>query len=198
MHHQEREDYVKRSIKLLEERLTQEGLTFELSGRSKHLYSIARKMERDKRNLDQIFDLMAIRAILEPANGVNGMAQEEAEKAVCYRALGIVHSLWTPIPGRFKDYVAVPKPNGYQSLHTTVIGLLGQPIEVQIRTRRMHKVAEFGVAAHWAYKDGIVDPAEVQKRLEWMKQLLDVDCSVDDAEGFVDAVKTEYLSGRGP
>src|SRR5690554_7559956 len=196
MHHQEREDYVKRSIKLLEERLTQEGLTFELSGRSKHLYSIARKMERDKRNLDQIFDLMAIRAILEPANGVGGMAHEEAEKAVCYRALGIVHSLWTPIPGRFKDYVAVPKPNGYQSLHTTVIGLLGQPIEVQIRTRRMHEVAEFGVAAHWAYKDGIQDPAEIQKRLEWMKQLLDVDSAIDDAEGFVDAVKTDYLSER--
>src|SRR5690554_3986976 len=260
MHHQEREDYVKRSIKLLEERLTQEGLTFELSGRSKHLYSIARKMERDKRNLDQIFDLMAIRAILEPANGVGGMAHEEAEKAVCYRALGIVHSLWTPIPGRFKDYVAVPKPNGYQSLHTTVIGLLGQPIEVQIRTRGMHEVAEvgvaacwaykagvedahpipglckdylavtkphgyhslhtpvigvlgqpievqirtrgmhevaeFGVAAHWAYKDGVEDTDEIQRRLDWMKQLLEVDTTSDDADAFVDAVKTDLLSER--
>src|SRR5690554_4722116 len=196
MHHQEREDYVKRSIKLLEERLTQEGLTFELSGRSKHLYSIARKMERDKRNLDQIFDLMAIRAILEPANGVGGMAHEEAEKAVCYRALGIVHSLWTPIPGRFKDYVAVPKPNGYQSLHTTVIGLLGQPIEVQIRTRNMHEVAEYVVAAHWAYKDGVEDTDEIQRRLDWMKQLLEVDTASDDADAFVDAVKTDLLSER--
>ena len=195
--HIEREKYVQESIALLAERLEAEGLRFELSGRSKHLYSIYRKMQRDNRSLDQIFDLMAIRAILdpEPVNG-NGLAQDDAEKAVCYRALGIVHSLWTPIPGRFKDYVAVPKPNGYQSLHTTVIGLLGQPIEVQIRTRRMHKVAEFGVAAHWAYKDGIVDPAEVQKRLEWMKQLLDVDSAIDDAEGFVDAVKTDYLSER--
>src|SRR5690554_5136737 len=196
MHHQEREDYVKRSIKLLEERLTQEGLTFELSGRSKHLYSIYRKMQRDNRSLDQIFDLMAIRAILDPETNGNGLAQEEAEKAVCYRALGIVHSLWTPIPGRFKDYVAVPKPNGYQSLHTTVIGLLGQPIEVQIRTRNMHEVAEYGVAAHWAYKDGVEDTDEIQRRLDWMKQLLEVDTASDDADAFVDAVKTDLLSER--
>jgi len=194
--HIEREKYVKQAIGHLADRLTSEGLKFELSGRSKHLYSIYRKMHRDNRSLDQIFDLMAIRAILDPEPNGNGLAQEEAEKAVCYRALGIVHSLWTPIPGRFKDYVAVPKPNGYQSLHTTVIGLLGQPIEVQIRTRSMHEVAEFGVAAHWAYKDGINDPAEIQKRLEWMKQLLDIDTTSDDAEGFVDAVKTDYLGER--
>ncbi len=196
MRHAEREAYVEQSIELLAERLEAEGLRFELSGRSKHLYSIHRKMQRDNRNLDQIFDLMAIRAILETdANGTS-LTPEDAEKAVCYRALGIVHSLWTPIPGRFKDYVAVPKPNGYQSLHTTVIGLLGQPIEVQIRTRSMHEVAEFGVAAHWAYKDGVEDSADVQQRLEWMKQLLEVDTSSDDAEGFVDAVKTDYLSER--
>jgi len=194
--HIEREQYVKQSIKLLADRLEAEGLVFELSGRSKHLYSIHRKMQRDGRTLDQIFDLMAIRAIIEPENGNSNMGKEDAEKAVCYRALGIVHSLWTPIPGRFKDYVAVPKPNGYQSLHTTVIGLLGQPIEVQIRTRSMHEVAEFGVAAHWAYKDGVEDPAVVQERIEWMKQLLDVDTSSDDAEGFVDAVKTDYLGER--
>src|SRR5690606_11868778 len=196
MRHVEREAYVKQSIDLLAEKLEAEGLTFELSGRSKHLYSIYRKMQRDNRNLDQIFDLMAIRAILDPDTSSNGMGREDAEKAVCYRALGIVHSLWTPIPGRFKDYVAVPKPNGYQSLHTTVIGLLGQPIEVQIRTRSMHEVAEFGVAAHWAYKEGVVDTDEVQKRLDWMKQLLEVDTTADDADSFVDAVKTDLLSER--
>ncbi len=205
MRQSEREAYVKKSIKLLEERLRQEGLKFELSGRSKHLYSIHRKMLRDHRNLDQIFDLMAIRAVLDPGeNDLGGgsggvgpaMPNEEAEKAVCYRALGIVHSLWTPIPGRFKDYVAVPKPNGYQSLHTTVIGLLGQPIEVQIRTRHMHEVAEYGVAAHWAYKEGVEDTAEVQKRLDWMKQLLEVDTSSEDADAFVDAVKTDLLAER--
>ncbi len=196
MRQSEREAYVKKSIKLLEGRLVHEGLTFELSGRSKHLYSIHRKMQRDHRNLDQIFDLMAIRAILDPEAGPNGMVSDDAEKAVCYRALGIVHSLWTPIPGRFKDYVAVPKPNGYQSLHTTVIGLLGQPIEVQIRTRRMHEVAEFGVAAHWAYKEGVTDVEEVQRRLDWMKQLLDVDTSSEDAGAFLDAVKTDIFSER--
>ncbi len=196
MRHAEREAYVKESITLLSGRLRAEGLTFELSGRSKHLYSIYRKMQRDNKNLDQIFDLMAIRAILAPDPPMLGMAPEDAEKAVCYRALGIVHSLWTPIPGRFKDYVAVPKPNGYQSLHTTVIGLLGQPIEVQIRTRGMHEVAEFGVAAHWAYKEGIEDTDEVQKRLEWMKQLLDVDTTSEDAGAFIDAVKSDFLSER--
>lgn len=186
----EREAYVHASIEALGERLRVEGLRFELAGRSKHLYSIHRKMLRDGKNLDQIFDLMAIRVILDTNGG------DEDEKAGCYRALGIVHSLWTPIPGRFKDYVAVPKPNGYQSLHTTVIGLQGQPIEVQIRSRRMHEVAEFGVAAHWAYKQGIDDVDEVQKRLAWMQQLLDVDTSVDSAGAFVDAVKSDLLAER--
>ena len=186
----EREAYVHASIEALGVRLRVEGLRFELAGRSKHLYSIHRKMLRDGKNLDQIFDLMAIRVILDTNGG------DEDEKAGCYRALGIVHSLWTPIPGRFKDYVAVPKPNGYQSLHTTVIGLQGQPIEVQIRSRRMHEVAEFGVAAHWAYKQGIDDVDEVQKRLAWMQQLLDVDTSVDSAGAFVDAVKSDLLAER--
>ena len=190
----EREAYVSASIEALTARLDSEGLRFELAGRSKHLYSIHRKMLRDGKNLDQIFDLMAIRVILD-AGGTPGATDDE-EKASCYRALGIVHSLWTPIPGRFKDYVAVPKPNGYQSLHTTVIGLQGQPIEVQIRSRRMHEVAEFGVAAHWAYKQGIDDVGEVQKRLSWMQQLLDVDTDADSAGAFVDAVKTDLLAER--
>ena len=190
----EREAYVEASIEALETRLRAEGLRFELAGRSKHLYSIHRKMLRDGKNLDQIFDLMAIRVILDTDGPDAG--GDDVEKASCYRALGIVHSLWTPIPGRFKDYVAVPKPNGYQSLHTTVIGLQGQPIEVQIRSRRMHEVAEFGVAAHWAYKQGIDDVGEVQKRLAWMQQLLDVDTDADSAGAFVDAVKTDLLAER--
>lgn len=199
----EREAYVDASIDLLAARLRTEGLRYELAGRSKHLYSIHRKMMlRDGKNLDQIFDLMAIRVILDAGGagaaiyGVRAGTADDEEKAVCYRALGIIHSLWTPIPGRFKDYVAVPKPNGYQSLHTTVIGLKGQPIEVQIRSRRMHEVAEFGVAAHWAYKQGIDDIGEAEKRLAWMQQLLDVDTSVDSAGAFVDAVKTDLLAER--
>ena len=202
MRHNERETYVHESIEMLATRLASEGLRYDLAGRSKHLYSIHRKMQRDGKHLDQIFDLMAIRVILDTpgADDAPGapfdLTGDETEKAVCYRALGIVHSLWTPIPGRFKDYVAVPKPNGYQSLHTTVIGLQGQPIEVQIRTRRMHEVAEFGVAAHWAYKQGIDDVAEVQKRLAWMQQLLDVDTSAETAGAFIDAVKTDLLAER--
>ncbi len=195
----EREAYVQESIESLKERLNQEGLKYEVSGRSKHLYSIYRKMQRDGKGLDQIFDLMAIRAVVEPSKiepSKNSEPNDDDEKAVCYRALGIVHSLWTPIPGRFKDYVAVPKPNGYQSLHTTVIGLKGQPIEVQIRTRRMHQIAEFGVAAHWAYKQGLEDTEEIKRRLEWMKQLLDVDDSVESAGAFVDTVKTDLLAER--
>ena len=197
----EREGYVQASIEALSTRLQTEGLRFELAGRSKHLYSIHRKMLRDGKTLDQIFDLMAIRVILETgapvgAHGLPAGTGDDEEKASCYRALGIVHSLWTPIPGRFKDYVAVPKPNGYQSLHTTVIGLQGQPIEVQIRSRRMHEVAEFGVAAHWAYKQGIDDVGEVERRLAWMQQLLDVDTTADSAGAFVDAVKTDLLAER--
>ncbi len=195
MRHAEREQFLTDSISLLRDRLSAEGLTYEVSGRSKHLHSIHRKMVRDGKNLDQIFDLMAIRAIIDADNG-GELSRADQEKAVCYRALGIVHSLWTPIPGRFKDYVAVPKPNDYQSLHTTVIGLQGQPIEVQIRTRKMHQVAEFGVAAHWAYKAGLQDPDEVQRRLSWMQQLLDANDDSESAGAFIDTVKSDMLSER--
>ena len=197
MRQNERDQYVQSSIKLLSARLEQEGLYFEISGRSKHLYSVYRKMERDAKGIDQIFDLMAIRAIIETDTSANGsMSSKEQQAAVCYRALGLVHSLWTPIPGRFKDYVAVPKLNGYQSLHTTVIGHKGQPIEVQLRTRQMHEIAEYGVAAHWAYKQGLQDVQEVQKRVSWMKQLLDVDKNENSAKDFVDTVRQDFLSER--
>ena len=198
MRRAEREAYVGRSITMLEERLSLEGLTFDIAGRSKGLYSVHQKIIRDAKNLDQIFDLMAIRVVLTPTTSL-GLSIEDEEKAVCYRALGIIHSIWTPIPGRFKDYVAVPKPNGYQSLHTTVIGLQGQPIEVQIRTQRMHEIAEYGVAAHWAYKQGVGDVSAataLQGRLNWMKQLADVDAGSESAGAFVDTVKTDLLSER--
>ena len=192
----EREAHVAQAIKFLKERLDAESLAYEVAGRTKHLYSVHRKMVRDGKSIDQIFDLMAIRVIIETPSDRENMSAEEREKALCYQALGIVHSLWTPIPGRFKDYVAVPKPNGYQSLHTTVIGLRGQPIEVQIRTRRMHEVAEYGVAAHWAYKAGLEDVDRIQQRLEWMKELLEFDSSSDSAGAFVESVKSDLLSER--
>ncbi len=194
MRHTEREAYVAGSIALLKERLTDEGLRFEIVGRSKDLYSIYRKMHRDSRSLDQIFDLMAVRVIIDPEGKTE--VGDEQEKAVCYRALGIVHSLWTPIPGRFKDYVAVPKQNDYQSLHTTVIAQVGQPLEVQIRTRRMHRIAEYGVAAHWAYQQGLEDTDEIRQRLSWMEQLLAVDQEEESAGGFLETVKSDLLSER--
>jgi len=192
----ERERVVEDAIARFAEHLDSEGLSFELSGRSKHLYSIHRKMLRDNKGLDQIFDLTALRVVIDPFSSSTELVGEEAEKAVCYRALGITHSLWTPIPGRFKDYVAVPKPNGYQSLHTTVMGAAGHPIEVQIRTKAMHEIAEFGVAAHWAYKEGIQDTREIEKRLTWMQQLLEADEDADSALAFVDAVKHDLLGER--
>lgn len=192
----EREKQVKRSEEMLVARLKAEGLEADVSGRSKQLYSIYRKMQRDNKSLEQIFDLMAVRAILKPNPNDNFMTAMEQEKALCYRTLGIVHATWTPIPGRFKDYVAAPKHNGYQSLHTTVIGFDGQPIEVQIRTERMHEIAENGVAAHWAYKEGLDDTQEVGRRLEWMRQLLDLDSLSENAGLFIDTVKNDLFSER--
>lgn len=191
---QEREKQVQRSTEMLIDRLKLEGLDADVSGRSKQLYSIYRKMQRDNKNIEQIFDLMAIRAILKTNSNDSTLSPSEQEKALCYRTLGIVHATWTPIPGRFKDYVAVPKTNGYQSLHTTVIGLEGKPIEVQIRTERMHDIAENGVAAHWAYKEGLQDQQEISKRLDWMRHILDFDSLTDSASFFIDTVKNDLFS----
>ena len=198
---------------------------FEITGRSKHLYSIWGKMQRDTKHLEQIFDLLAIRVILEPrpvsdaefSNG-EGATREtlelQREKRVCYHTLGVVHSLYTPIPGRFKDYIAVPKPNGYQSLHSTVISLEGQPIEVQIRTTRMHSIAEYGVAAHWLYKSGVDDGSGFESRSagldelrkgmknlsragqDWLENLEALSSEISDAGDFVDAVQQDLLSTR--
>ncbi|WP_425145333.1 RelA/SpoT family protein [Deinococcus sp.] len=179
-----------------------------VSGRSKHLWSIYSKMNKEGKALEQIFDLLAIRVILTPKPlqrraapdgkeadaGRQERAEEVREKRVCYHSLSIVHSLWTPIPGRFKDYIAVPKPNGYQSLHTTVISPSGQPVEVQIRSRRMHEVAEYGVAAHWLYKQG--GSLGEQQREGWLKRLQQLQHEILDASDFVDAVKEDLLGGR--
>ncbi|MFC6590727.1 RelA/SpoT family protein [Deinococcus lacus] len=175
----------------------------EISGRSKHLWSIHNKMEREGKALEQIFDLMAIRVILTPRpvtvpegtdEGRRERAEETREKRICYHTISVVHSLWTPLPGRFKDYIAVPKTNGYQSLHTTVIGRSGQPIEIQVRSRRMHEVAEFGVAAHWMYKQ----ESELGKRdrENWINQLRELQHEINDATDYMDAVKNDLLSHR--
>ncbi|MDQ6772027.1 MAG: bifunctional (p)ppGpp synthetase/guanosine-3',5'-bis(diphosphate) 3'-pyrophosphohydrolase [Candidatus Dormibacteraeota bacterium] len=150
-----------------------------ISGRPKHIYSIWQKMTRDSRDFSQIYDLLAMRVLVDSVKD-------------CYGVLGIVHSLWKPLPGRFKDYVAMPKSNGYQSLHTTVISQNGEPIEIQIRTREMHEISEFGVAAHWTYKEGDQDPRFDQK-LGWLRLLMEWQKEVTDAETFVDAIKVDIF-----
>jgi GTP diphosphokinase / guanosine-3',5'-bis(diphosphate) 3'-diphosphatase len=151
----------------------------EIAGRPKHIYSIWQKMTRDNRDFSQIYDLLAMRVLVESVKD-------------CYGVLGVVHSLWKPLPGRFKDYVAMPKSNGYQSLHTTVLSHGGEPIEIQIRTQDMHQVADYGVAAHWTYKESERDPHFDQK-LSWLRLLMEWQKEVVDAESFVDAVKIDIF-----
>jgi guanosine-3',5'-bis(diphosphate) 3'-pyrophosphohydrolase len=156
------------------------GIAAGISGRPKHVYSIWQKMVRDRKDFSQIYDLLALRVQVDSIKD-------------CYGVLGVVHSIWKPLPGRFKDYIAMRKSNGYQSLHTTVISHTGEPIEVQIRTHEMHQVAEFGIAAHWLYKEGSESDVQVDRKLEWLRLLMEWQKEVVDAESFVDAVKVDIF-----
>jgi GTP pyrophosphokinase len=176
----ERESYVEEVKQIIVDKLHAHDISGEVSGRSKHLYSIWRKMESRNVDIDQIYDLVAIRIQVEDIRS-------------CYEVLGIIHSTWKPIPGRFKDYIAMPKGNMYQSLHTTVIGPHGERLEVQIRTSDMHRVAEAGIAAHWKYKEGKgYDEREV-KRFAWLRQLLEWQQELQDSREFMDTVKVELF-----
>jgi GTP diphosphokinase / guanosine-3',5'-bis(diphosphate) 3'-diphosphatase len=175
----EREALVYDLREILARELESVGISAEITGRPKHIYSVWQKMTRENKDFTEIYDLSAIRV------------QVEAVKD-CYGVLGVVHSLWKPVPGRFKDYVAMPKSNGYQSLHTTVITHTGEPIEIQIRTQEMHRIAEFGVAAHWAYKEGGRD-ANFDQKLSWLRSLLEWQNEVGDAESFLDTVKVDLF-----
>jgi GTP diphosphokinase / guanosine-3',5'-bis(diphosphate) 3'-diphosphatase len=155
------------------------GIQAVITGRPKHIYSIWQKMQRDHKDFTQIYDLLAMRVLVDSVKD-------------CYGVLGVVHSLWKPVPGRFKDYIAMQKSNNYQSLHTTVISHMGEPIEVQIRTNEMHRVADFGVAAHWNYKEGVRDPG-FDGKLSWLRLLMEWQKEVTDAESFVDAVKVDIF-----
>jgi len=176
----ERETYITEVKKIIVDKLAEHGIRGEVSGRSKHLYSIYRKMVKRNVDIDEIYDLVAIRVQVDDIRA-------------CYELLGIVHSTWKPIPGRFKDYIAMPKGNMYQSLHTTVIGPTGERMEVQIRTDEMHRIAEAGIAAHWKYKEGKgYDEREV-KRFAWLRQLLEWQQELQDSREFMDSVKIELF-----
>ncbi|MDS1030013.1 bifunctional (p)ppGpp synthetase/guanosine-3',5'-bis(diphosphate) 3'-pyrophosphohydrolase [Bacillota bacterium LX-D] len=183
MKRQEREAYINQVIKILEDKLKVMGIKVDIQGRPKHFYSIYNKMVKQGKELSEIYDLIAVRVIVDNVKD-------------CYGVLGIVHTLWKPIPGRFKDYIAMPKPNMYQSLHTTVIGPMGEPFEVQIRTWEMHRTSEYGIAAHWRYKEGKTGDKDFDQKLSWLRQLLEWQRDLGDAREFVDTLKTDLFSDR--
>jgi GTP pyrophosphokinase len=178
-----REQYISRVADKLKAELRARGIEAEVSGRPKHIYSIWRKMKRKGVNFDQIYDVQAVRVLVN-------------EIADCYAALGIVHTLWRPIPGEFDDYIATPKDNLYRSLHTAVIGPEGKTIEIQIRTDEMHQDAELGVAAHWRYKEGARSDINFDRKVAWLRQLMEWKDDVADASEFIDQVKAEVFQDR--
>src|SRR5512145_776860 len=184
----ERERFIQEVVGLLRSHLDEAKISADIYGRVKHVYSVARKMKEQELGFDEVQDLVAFRVLVD-------------DVAQCYESLGIVHALWKPVPGRFKDYVAIPKPNGYQSLHTTVIGPHGERIEVQIRTREMHAVAEKGVAAHWAYKEhgkgegrGQELSAADAKQFGWLRRLVEWQRELSDPREFLETVKVDLFS----
>src|SRR5579862_489845 len=180
----DREKHVAEAAEVLQRELEKVDIPAEISGRAKHFYSIYDKMAKKGREFNEIYDLTAMRVIVERSG-------EEGTRD-CYGALGLIHSLWKPMPGRFKDYIAMPKFNGYRSLHTTVIGPEGRPLEIQVRTREMHATAEYGVAAHWAYKGGGRTARDDQWR-RWVEQLMDVGTNEADPHEFMKTFRTDLF-----
>ncbi|SRR5579884_85948 len=179
---EEREEYIQRAVEALKKELQRLHIKADVNGRPKHIYSIAKKLERQGSvDFSRIYDLLAIRVLVD-------------EVKDCYGAIGVIHSLWKPVPGRFKDYIAMPKPNGYQSLHTTVFSFDGQPLEVQVRTYDMHRIAEYGLAAHWRYKEG--GPSDdFDAKLASLRQMLDWQRDVSASE-FVESVKLDLFQNQ--
>jgi len=178
---QEREGHIEEARQTLSAALEEIGVPAEIQGRPKHFYSIYQKMIKQGKDFSEIWDLMGLRVIV-------GTLRE------CYAVLGAVHSIWKPIPGRFKDYVAMPKSNMYQSLHTTVIGPRGEPLEIQIRTWEMHRTAEYGIAAHWRYKDGGVGGGDFEDKITWLRQILDWQKETPSGAEFVETLKVDLFS----
>lgn len=181
----DREDYIQSIVENINNHLKEVGIKADVFGRPKHFFSIYKKMVNQDKTIDQIYDLFAVRAIVDNVKD-------------CYGVLGIIHDLYKPVPGRFKDYIAMPKPNMYQSLHTTLIGPEGEPFEIQIRTLEMHRTAEFGIAAHWKYKEGnkeddnIVNvELQAEQKLNWLRQILEWQRDMSDNREFLEALKSD-------
>ena len=182
MKRDEREEYIQEIIERLHRELDKVGIQADISGRPKHFYSIYNKMKKQNKDLDELYDLIAVRLLVDSVKD-------------CYAALGIVHTLWRPIPMRFKDYIAMPKPNMYQSLHTTVIGPNGDPFEIQIRTYEMHHTAEYGIAAHWIYKEsGGSEISKDSTQLSWLEQIKEMQNEARDNKDFLNSVKIDLFS----
>jgi len=179
----ERKEFVNHIVEEIRELMEGDGVQGEVFGRPKHFYSIYKKMKNKGKTLDQIYDLTAVRVIVKDIKE-------------CYTVLGRIHEKWKPIPGRIKDYIATPKPNKYQSLHTTVMTRFGQPFEIQIRTEEMHRIAEFGIAAHWKYKEGKTEEEanNFESRLAWLREVMEWEGDLKDSKEFIDALKTELYS----
>ena len=184
---EQRLTFINQVIDEIKEALDDMGMDYEISGRSKHLYSVYKKMVLQHKQLDEIFDLTAVRVIVENVRD-------------CYAVLGQVHTMWKPLPGRFKDYIAMPKPNMYQSLHTTVLGDNGEPFEIQIRTYEMHRVAEYGIAAHWKYKEGKGKSDKNQnsdeRKLAWLRQTLEWQKDLNDPKEFMETLKMDLFASQ--
>ncbi len=177
----EREKYIEDIMETFRNKLAEIGIHAQLMGRAKHFYSIFRKMYAQNKSIDEIYDLFAVRAIVDSVKD-------------CYAVLGMVHELYYPIPGRFKDYIAMPKPNMYQSLHTTVMGPNGIPFEVQIRTKEMHRIAEYGIAAHWKYKEGTSGESDMDEKLAWIGKILEIQNETVDSDDFMRTLKIDLFA----
>lgn len=177
----ERMQLLEHAMSVIKEQLAAIGIEAEVSGRPKHLYSIYKKVVKQNVTVDKIYDLIAIRVIVHTVND-------------CYAALGVIHSIWPPMPGRFKDYIAMPKTNKYRSLHTTLFGDNGMPFEVQIRTQEMHRAAEYGIAAHWMYKEGRTTQDDLDSKVAWLREALEYENLADTTREFVENIRKDFFS----
>ncbi len=179
----QRREFVAKVVDELQEIMDESSISGEVYGRPKHFYSIYKKMKNQGKTLDQIYDLTAVRAIVKTVDN-------------CYELLGKIHKKWKPIPGRIKDYIATPKPNMYQGLHTTVVTSFGQIFEIQIRTEEMHKIAEYGIAAHWKYKENKEDSSVFENRLSWIREVMEWQGGIKDSKEFIESIKGDIYSSE--